>query len=267
MKKVIYYLPRILAICIVLFFGVFILEGFGEGFNWRDSVVNLVVTLIIAGITLVAWKRPQIGSWFFIVLGLFFSFFFHPLFWVGFTIGGITFVTGILFLFDSFTNKTFKSKVKLTLYIILAVILVIVLSYLAVFGRALTQSENHLGIALVLPEAIYRSEAVKIDDQKYLAKNIVSFVKTMERQGFTYIEQMGSGYFFEKDNKHYISTSRMYSAYFMVFTKPTISNQAPASAINEPNIGFKSVYQENTVPLSSEINTNYKSREESLFKE
>lgn len=108
------------------------------------------------------------------------------------------------------------------LAIVLAFILLLVLVYFAVFGRALKQSENHLGILLVIPQTIFSSEAVKIDDQKYLAKNSADFMKTMERQGFSSVEQMGSGYFLEKDGFRYLSSGRMYSSSFMTFTIPTL---------------------------------------------
>jgi hypothetical protein len=109
---------------------------------------------------------------------------------------------------------------KKIIIILFVVILSIVLSYFIIFGRALKQNENHLGIVFTLPEVIITSEAVNIDDKTYLAKNRDSFIKTMKQQGFTFVDQMGSGYFFEKNGNRYISTSRMYSSHFMVFTYP-----------------------------------------------
>jgi hypothetical protein len=67
---------------------------------------------------------------------------------------------------------------------------------------------------------ILSSEAAQIDAKTYLAKNTNSFIAAMNKQGFTYIEQLGSGYFFQKDGIRYISISRMYSSHFMVFTYP-----------------------------------------------
>ena len=101
-----------------------------------------------------------------------------------------------------------------------------VVGYLAVFGRALKQQENHLGIFFALPKVIFSSGVVKIDDEKYLAKDVASFIKEMERRGFVYTDQMGSGYFFQKKGDTYISTSQMYSSHFMVFTYPTVNNQS-----------------------------------------
>jgi hypothetical protein len=113
-------------------------------------------------------------------------------------------------------------KFKLVLISALGAILLLVVIYLVIFGRALSQSENHVGIALAIPRVILSSEAVLIDDKNYLVKDPSSFVKAMEQQGFIYVEQMGSGYFFRKDGNNYISTSRMYSSHFMVFTIPSI---------------------------------------------
>jgi hypothetical protein len=109
---------------------------------------------------------------------------------------------------------------KKIISIILVIILAIILSYFIIFGRALKQNENHLGIAFALPKAILTSEAVNIDDKTYLTKNREFFIETMENQGFIFTDQMGSGYFFEKDGNRYISTSRMYSSHFIVFTYP-----------------------------------------------
>ena len=98
------------------------------------------------------------------------------------------------------------------------------LAYLAVFGRALGQRENHVGVAWALPRAVFGSQAVRVDDKTYLAKNPVFFIKEMEGRGFGYVEQMGAGYFFEKDGAGYISIGRMYSSQFMLFDEPERSD-------------------------------------------
>jgi hypothetical protein len=97
--KIIYWLPRVLAILIVLFFGIFILEGFSPEFSWQDSLSHLFTALVILGLTIVAWKWPKIGGWFFVILGIFFGVSFHPLWW-GFSIGSIPLLAGILFLIE-----------------------------------------------------------------------------------------------------------------------------------------------------------------------
>ncbi|MFA5184522.1 MAG: hypothetical protein WC456_03255 [Patescibacteria group bacterium] len=122
-------------------------------------------------------------------------------------------------------NKTLIIGIAIGILIILA------LAYLAIFGRALRQSENHFGIFLALPKAFFGSQAVAIDNQKYLAKNATAFIKTMKEQGFSYIDQMGAGYFLEKNGVRYFSASRMYSSYFMTFTVPTAAGRSSAAAI------------------------------------
>lgn len=101
--------------------------------------------------------------------------------------------------------------------IIIFVVIFIAVSYFAVFGRALNQDENHIGIIFALPQLVFNSGAARIDNEKYLAKDVSSFIKAMEQEGFIFVEQMGSGYFFQKGGDRYLSTSRMYSSHFMVF--------------------------------------------------
>jgi len=111
-------------------------------------------------------------------------------------------------------------KHKIILIAIFGPMALLGLIYFAVFGRALGQQENHIGIALALPKVILSSEVVRVDEETYLTKSRTSFVKAMEQQGFTYVEQMGAGHFFRKDGKNYPSMGRMYSSYFMLFSHP-----------------------------------------------
>ena len=111
-------------------------------------------------------------------------------------------------------------KHKIILIAIFGPMALLDLIYFVIFGRALGQQENHIGIALALPKVILTSEVVRVDDETYLTKNRTSFVKAMEQQGFTYVEQMGLGHFFTKDGKNYPSMGRMYSSYFMLFSHP-----------------------------------------------
>jgi len=107
MKKFIYYLPRILAILIVAFLAPFILEGFGPEFGWQDSLYHLIITLIVLGATILAWKRSKIGGWIFILLGLliYLNLIFRQQWWGGIIIGGIPLLTGILFLTEGFRKN------------------------------------------------------------------------------------------------------------------------------------------------------------------
>jgi uncharacterized membrane protein SirB2 len=111
MQKFIYYLPRILSILIVSFLALFILEGFSPEFSWQDSLYHLIITLIVLGGTILAWKRPKIGGWIFILLGLliYLNTIFRQQWWGGIIIGGIPLLTGILFLMERF-RKSNKNK-------------------------------------------------------------------------------------------------------------------------------------------------------------
>lgn len=103
------------------------------------------------------------------------------------------------------------------LLVIFTSLAILVLVYLAVFGRALRQPENHLGIFLTLP-SVFFTDVARVDESTYLSKNSNAFVSFMEQQGYVYVEQLGSGHFFEKNGEKYLAVSRMYSSFFLVFT-------------------------------------------------
>jgi hypothetical protein len=105
MKNIFYYLPRILSILITLFFGVFILEGFSPGFGLQDALSHLLQTFVVLGITIVAWKWQKIGGCLFVLLGVFFSMFFHPFWWNGLAFGGFFLLIGVLFLLPQSSRK------------------------------------------------------------------------------------------------------------------------------------------------------------------
>jgi len=105
MKKLIHYTPRILTALLTLFFALFILEGFSNGFNPVDFWPNLIVTIFMASITYTAWKHPKIGGSIFVVLGIFFVLFFHGSLLIGLLIGGITSMSGVLFLVDDYERQ------------------------------------------------------------------------------------------------------------------------------------------------------------------
>ncbi|MHC1716998.1 MAG: hypothetical protein AB9915_03915 [Candidatus Dojkabacteria bacterium] len=97
-----HYISRFLSILVVIFFGIFILEGFSDGFNTFDSLSHLFLTVLVLLISLGSWKWPKIGGWLFAVLGLFFMYFFSPFIWAGLLIGGVVLIAGVLFLLEGF---------------------------------------------------------------------------------------------------------------------------------------------------------------------
>lgn len=72
MKKLIYYSPRILAVLLVAFLYLFVLEGFSPEFDFMDSLVHFILASIVLVITIIAWKKPIIGGSIFLILGLFY---------------------------------------------------------------------------------------------------------------------------------------------------------------------------------------------------
>ena len=106
MNKFIYYLPRILAIIIVIFLAVFILEIFGSEFSWQGTIGHLLLALVFLVFTLVAWKWPKIGGWFFVLAGGYYLFLvIKEYWWGGIAIGGVPLLTGIVFLLEGFRKK------------------------------------------------------------------------------------------------------------------------------------------------------------------
>ncbi len=107
MKNFIYYLPRALAILIVAFLSIFILEGFSPEFGWQDSLMHLLVALVALGAAIVAWKWPKIGGWVFVLFGLKYllSVAPHAQTWSGLIIGGVPLLTGVLFLVEGFRKN------------------------------------------------------------------------------------------------------------------------------------------------------------------
>lgn len=122
-----------------------------------------------------------------------------------------------------------RTKIFLVIFILIALA---VIAYLAVFGRALLQNENHGAIFFSLPQAL-AGKAAAIGNGQYLSKEPQPFIKEMESQGFKFTEQMGAGYIFTKDRQNYVSTSWMSSSHFMVFGYAQKLSSLKSSKINK----------------------------------
>jgi hypothetical protein len=63
----------------------------------------LLVVFVLVGAVL-AWKRPEIGGWTFILLGvlIYLNMIFRQQWWSGLIIGGVPLLAGILFLLEGF---------------------------------------------------------------------------------------------------------------------------------------------------------------------
>ncbi|MFZ6015312.1 MAG: DUF7670 domain-containing protein [Patescibacteria group bacterium] len=69
-----YWAPRILAIIYILFISLFALDIFSENYSlirqFFALLIHLIPSVILLIITIVAWKKPQIGGILFIALAL-----------------------------------------------------------------------------------------------------------------------------------------------------------------------------------------------------
>jgi hypothetical protein len=90
MKKFLCWLPRILAICYVLFFSVF---AFDSVENSTAFIMHMLPSCILIVLTGIAWKKKRIGGILFCLAGLCASVFYHSL-WIAMPV----FLIGILFL-------------------------------------------------------------------------------------------------------------------------------------------------------------------------
>lgn len=72
MQKFLYYLPRVLTSLVTLFFYLFVLEGLSPEFGWQSGVAHFLLASAVLLLTILAWKRPKIGGWPFLILGIFY---------------------------------------------------------------------------------------------------------------------------------------------------------------------------------------------------
>jgi len=79
-NKLIYWTPRILTIIYILFISMFALDVFGE-YQFPKVLLALFMHLLpiflLIVILSIAWKRPKIGGWIFLLWGIIFTFFFN----------------------------------------------------------------------------------------------------------------------------------------------------------------------------------------------
>lgn len=100
MKLIAGITAKIFSLFICLFFAPFILEAFSPQFSWQDGVAHLIPTLIMIGITIVAWKKPVLGGFLFIVTGILLAIVMRFQ-WSKIYICAFPLITGSLFLYSS----------------------------------------------------------------------------------------------------------------------------------------------------------------------
>ncbi len=103
LARLLFWVPRGLAILFILFLGLFALDVFGQGYTFSETAVALFMHLIpnmILGIILVlAWKWEWVGAVLFAGLGLFYILWAWGNFPVSvyFVISGPLFLVALLF--------------------------------------------------------------------------------------------------------------------------------------------------------------------------
>ena len=106
MKKILYYIPRVISGIIVAFFALFILEGFDPNFTWFDSLMHGLLALVALTFTIFTWKKPKIGGWIFVSFGVWYMFSVIRAGWYGgLFLGSIPIVTGMLFIIETKFSK------------------------------------------------------------------------------------------------------------------------------------------------------------------
>ena len=77
--KILYVLPRALAVMLTVFISFFALDVFGQGYGFFGTIwaliMHLIPTAILIIITKVAWKLELYGGFLFVLLGVFFTIF------------------------------------------------------------------------------------------------------------------------------------------------------------------------------------------------
>ena len=103
-KRVVFWLPRILCLLFAIFLSLLALDVFGEGYGFWGTIVALVMHLVPTGIVLIAlaiaWRWDWIGAILFVALGVGYLIIAWGKFdWVTYLlIGGPLFLVGALFL-------------------------------------------------------------------------------------------------------------------------------------------------------------------------
>ena len=111
MNKILYWTPRILSIIYIIFLSLFAMDVFGESYSFLETIValfmHLIPSLILAGITFLAWKKEKAGGIIFILLGIIFTIFFNTYREIiSFLLISLPiFIIGILFLMNHFKKK------------------------------------------------------------------------------------------------------------------------------------------------------------------
>jgi len=102
-NKIIYWSPRILSICFVLFLSLFALDVFNEYSGWKiipALLIHLLPSLVLLALVIIAWKYDLVGMAVFFIAAISYVLavgFHHHWSWYA-SISGPAVVIGVLFL-------------------------------------------------------------------------------------------------------------------------------------------------------------------------
>jgi hypothetical protein len=115
-KRLVFWMPRILCVLFAVFVSLFALDVFGEGYDFWETIVALVMHLIPTGIILIslaiAWRWEWIGAILFLALGVGYVIMAWGKFeWTTYLlIAGPLFLVGVLFLVNWFCRVELQSS-------------------------------------------------------------------------------------------------------------------------------------------------------------
>ena len=69
MKKIFYWLPRVLAILFIAFISIFALDVFSEPQWFLALIMHLIPSFILIILTIIAWKHERLGGFIFMAIG------------------------------------------------------------------------------------------------------------------------------------------------------------------------------------------------------
>lgn len=106
--KILYWVPRIMAILLALFLAIFALDVFSAGNTFMETVfalvIHLIPTILILLALLVAWRKQALGATMFFVLGILYLMISRTEGWI---ISGPLFALAAFFLSERLLRKRY----------------------------------------------------------------------------------------------------------------------------------------------------------------
>ncbi len=114
-KRLVYWMPRVLGILLAVFLSIFALDVFGAGYSFCETIAALVMHLLPTGIVLavlaIAWRWEWVGAVLFVALGAgYLALTWGRFEWPGFLlVVGPLFLVGLLFLVNWFYRAQLRA--------------------------------------------------------------------------------------------------------------------------------------------------------------